>query len=242
MTARRLFALFLPPALALAAAARADPLELRWNSCDEIQAVPVQSFSCDSNSGGTFDLIYSVNPFTVMTNVDRADIRLWIQSSQPALPSYWHLESGGCRAGALSLDPAAPYPAGCTDPWLGAAAVTADVRWLDCRPSGLLIDLHAVLPPGTTRSLVPGTRYAMFRLRFDRSHTIGADACGGCNLIATFGVGGISIGSAAGGGWSMSPASYAAWQSNVGPYADSPNCGPTRLRPSTWGTIHSLYR
>lgn len=82
----------------------------------------------------------------------------------------------------------------------------------------------------------------MFRLRIDRSHTVGAGACGGCNLVTTFGVGGISITRAAGGSWSMSPQSYAAWQSNVGPYADSPNCGPTPVRASTWGTIHSLYR
>lgn len=222
--------------------AHADLLELNWNSCSETAGVPMQSFACNTSSGAPFDLIYSINPFTPMSGVTGADIHVWLQSSQSVLPSWWRLDAAGCRSGALSVDATGPYPAGCADPWLGAATVTADMAYLACRPDGLQIDLHARLPEGTTRSLSTGTRYAMFRLRVDRSHTSGAGACGGCNLIASFGVAGISIRRSDGLGWSMSPAAYAAWQSTASPYDTNPNCGPTSVRTPTWGTIKSLYR
>ena len=241
MTPRRLAAVLTALAFGIASHAHAWPM-LNWNSCQWLDGSPLRTFTCDSNSGATFDLIYSTDVFTSMPDVTGARIRLWIQTAEGVLPAWWQLQAGGCRSGAMTFDAAAPFPSGCADPWLGAATVGATATFLDCNPKGLKLDLHAFLPEGVTRSLVTGPRYAMFRMRIDRSRTVGAGACGGCHLAACIGVQGISIENSTGAAWSIASDTYVRWQGTTSPCGNGPNCGPAPARASTWGSIKSLYR
>lgn len=229
--------------LALPASARAQTLGLGWNSCLYSPTPPVQAFACNTNTGTPFDLIVWMNAFTTMTEVVRSDTRMWFTSSAPALPSWWTIGPTGCRPGAITIETAAPLPASCSDPWLGQATISTSIASPSpCLASAMVLDLHATLPAGVTRTLDMGTRYAMFRLRIARALSTGAGACGGCSVAGSFGVGGLTVGNSQGLAWSVSPNAYAAWQNFVPNLPDPQSCGPTPARASTWGSIKSLYR
>jgi hypothetical protein len=116
--------------------------------------------------------------------------------------------------------------------------VWADVQNPACDPATLIILLHARMPAGVTTTLTPDRRYAMFRMRMARA---GTSTCPGCSFSGCLGSEVISVVDDRGLGWSASPGNIVAWQ--AGPVcAGGPHCGPTATRPSTWGTVKSLYR
>ena len=213
---------------------------LNWGTCTNPLSNPVQSFACNNDSGPSFDLILTLIPFTQMTDAVSSSVLLWFQSNQPTMPDWWQVQPGGCRAGDFTVDSTAPFPAGCADPWLGQATIVAEFQPA-CAPNGFFLSLRSQLPPGQTRTLVQGTRYAMFRMRINRDRTTGVGACGGCSYGACFGFEVISIGNSSGLGWSSSPGGMASWQTTAG--CNRPAyCGPTEASRPTWGAIKSLYR
>lgn len=226
---------------ALPAAASAQTYGFNWDTCAPANGAALQTFACDTNDGASFDLVMAMDPFTPMPNATGANSRIWFRTEAAALPSWWQVLPGDCRAGAIAGDATAPFPAGCADAWLGQATVTVSFSTLLCDPQLLIMDVFARLPPGVTRSLVPGTRYVMYRLRISREATTGAGSCAGCPASGCFGTYGLFVSNSDGLGWSMSGGNnFARWQ---GQYACSgPSCGPTPVRTSTWGAIHSLYR
>lgn len=224
----------------LPAMAAAQTYGLNWNTCAPANGAALQAFACDTNAGASFDLVMAMNPFTSMPNATGANARLWFRSEAADLPSWWQVQSGGCRAGALTVDATPPFPAGCADAWLGQASVTVNLATVACDPHVLNMDVFAQLPPGVTRALLPGTRYLMFRLRIARVATTGPGACDGCALAGCFGTYGLFVSNSDGLGWSMSGGNNnARWQGTTA--CGAATCA-TPVRPSTWGTIKSLYR
>jgi len=214
-------------------------VSLNWNTCAAPVGTPLQTFACDTNAGTPLDLIIEMNPFTLMSNVSIASVLLSFSSDQATVPDWWQIQPGGCRAADFAIAPDPPFPAGCADPWLGGATMIVDFLQA-CDPRGMLLSLRATVPAGAPLTLAPGNRYAMFRLRFSRGHTSGADACGGCSAGACLAIDGISITTAAG-GFSDSPGNFVRWQS-AGSCASVGFCGPTPTNRPTWGSVKSLYR
>jgi len=223
---------------AFSSAARAV-VSLNWNSCVTPVGTPLQTFACDTNVGTPFDLIVGMSPFALMSDVRFVFARIWISADDPTLPSWWQVQPGGCRAAEFTLAPDPPFPTSCADPWFGRATLRVDFPQ-NCDPRGTNLTLTATVPDGVPLTLSPGFHYAMFRLRFSKGHTSGADACVGCAIGACIWTDGIGI-STASGAFTDSGRSTARWQFNGG-CQNLGLCPPVSTSRPTWGAIKSFYR
>jgi hypothetical protein len=97
-------------ALAASAHAATTPpgVNLRWDSCYADGGVINKTFACDTNTGSE-RLVMSFVLDADMLDVSGQEIRVFIKSVNPTLPSWWALKNAGtCRVTSLGFLDDAP--------------------------------------------------------------------------------------------------------------------------------------
>lgn len=219
-------------------------INLGWDDCGGLPASLNQAFACDTNVG-THTLIGSFLAPSCVTGMTANEVVIDLETTGLNLPPWWGMRTGGCRAGALSLNldfTAGPFT--CYDYWQGAAigGISEDA------PVGNRARIKSVmaLPSGDPhiQPVQQGTEVYSFKVRISNSKTTGLGACAGCgngvclvlqslkiNQVASNPCGGKFIGSPA-------TRAYVTWQGGIGAdcYAATP------AKNVTWGQIKARYR
>jgi len=223
----------------------AEALHLTWDACAfEAGASPSRLFACDVDQ----DTLRLHVGFTLAQPVSDAiglELVVDVQFESPALPDWWRLEDGGCRAGALRVDADFGLAPGCADPWSGGGAAgfpSYTPGMPRGAPNQARIRAGVGVAPATPRSLAADTPYHAARLAFLTIKTT-AGACPGCETRACLVLNSILIRRAPGAEADVfvtTPApldgNWALWQGTGAP------CTQVPARRATWGAVKSLYR
>ncbi len=171
--------------LLLAALGRAQAAGLGWYDCGNAGGALQERFTCDTDTGAAHVAILSLPSHQDVDSVASIDVSIEFLSARAALPPWWELGPGGCRAGALRIstsfaDP--PLEAGiCEDLWGGAgASVTLAYETnVSGDPRVARLEIHLMRRPGASVSLRRGIEYYLCALNIRNDATTG-DGCSGC--------------------------------------------------------------
>jgi hypothetical protein len=232
--------------------ARADEaLNLTWDECPGGGGVADHVFDCNLNDGqNTLFLTFTLAQPT--TGVIGIECVVDLQSSEVAMPAWWQLGTGGCRAGIppnLIADASFATSAGCTNPWHGtpASLIQGYTVGAPDHPGANQSRIKAVaaVPSDSASDLSAGIAYYGLKVVIRNGGSTGPGACAGCLsplclvlnsiLVRRFpgAPGGdftITTPGAANGNW-------ATWRSAVGA-----NCALVPVRKRTLGQLKVLYR
>jgi hypothetical protein len=229
--------------LAASSAFAQGGLNLYWNGCSD-GGVSTQTFACNSNSG-FLQAAYAtcVVPSDVPTFVGTSVV-VDITVNDTALPAWWQMATGQCRAGALSIscDPAVNASNCTVDLWAGTNPTT--VSTVQNAVHGLANELRlnaAAALTGESPVAADGTEYFVAKISMSKTKSTGTGSCAGCTtgacivlnemkLQTTLNAADVTV---------SGPA-----VSNFVTYnAGSPTC--TQATPAqnrTWGAVKNLYR
>ncbi|HSG80756.1 MAG TPA: hypothetical protein VLC48_00790, partial [Gemmatimonadota bacterium] len=107
------------------AAASAQGINFSWDDCYLSGAANVNKASaCGGNFGAPNKLILALDPgAATIDGVNGAQGTIDLQTAGGALPDWWRIDPGACRAGALIADVAVGSgnaPFSCPEPWASA--------------------------------------------------------------------------------------------------------------------------
>ncbi len=230
--------------LASSAPAAAASIALAWDECRSGGGASLRTSACDTNLGAE-EWFASLVLDAPLADVIGVIVVFDLQHSQPALPDWWALQPGGCRAGELDASAAFADRPGCADPWaaapLGAAALLQGIQPGQPRGGANQMRMYyaAAVPSSQAVGWSAGTAYPAARLRLSRARTTGAGACAGCaeaaclvlNSIEVQRLGGPDVVLTDGGGQNI-----VNWQPGA------PSCTPVPVLRTSWGRLRTLYR
>lgn len=150
-------------------------LDLGWSACRSDGGSGATTFTCPTSGGSLPALVGSTVAPLQAGAVSGFDAVVEIVC-QPGttLPGWWQFQSGGCRAGALTVGP----PAGvtCTDPFGGSAALGSNVTY----PAGAAnVERVEITGRSTTpAALTAGTAYELFDVHISKPAI--TSTCLGC--------------------------------------------------------------
>jgi hypothetical protein len=208
---RRAFLALALGGLLASSASHAQPypgLALRWNHCfGEGSGLASRSFSCDTNAGfeelvGSFVLTEDMPEVSGVEIIVDLTTQAPYQGYLPApapdtpLPEWWkYKQPGTCRQTSLTFS-TAPDPGDqvCVD-WGAGLEVGALANYqIDFRGTGSArITAAAAVPMTNPQSLQQGIEYYAFTLRIRHDKTVGAGACGGCDVRVWLYLDGINV-------------------------------------------------
>ena len=146
----------------------------------------LQQFACNTNTGCAL-MTCSFSPHYDQPEWVGVEVHLDGQSDDSALPYWWLMAPGECRASALTVsnDFASAPKIGCTDPWTGRVTAGGLVYYQDGTSAGgwnlakmmvvYLVDVE------TPVSLSAGTEYYACQVRISYVHTAGRNIVSGCD-------------------------------------------------------------
>ena len=255
-------------ALIVASAMLASPgfaatgLHLNWDRCIADGRVANRAFACDTNAGSEV-LVFSYDPADEWTDRQGIEALVHIQSSSGVMPSWWQIQSGGCRAGAVLFDPLPGVETSCVDPYEeglvsgGYAGFRADA----IGPGSWVFGVGVAVPAQSVWTITPGNEYFAFRFVIRNVKTVAG--CGGCDVPVCIGFGranfssttdGVNMwaGETGPGGGESTVTWQGAYVNGYDSYRASPSSDYARLdclhddsspaRSSTWGAVKALYR
>ncbi len=226
--------------------ADAAGINLSWDECGSAGMLS-KLFACDSDEGAPFELIGSVKAPPGTEAIVSMEIVLDIQICSPT-PSWWLFRTtGSCRtnAASASADFVSQPVNACRDYWAGAATggITNYIAPYGQYAGRSRFLLLYSMPAAFARPMDPDDEYLAFRLRIDRQHSSGVDACAGCSIPAAIVLNEIklvqTVGLDAYRMQSPSDRNWVLWQSVMGHVSNF--CG-VPVRNSTWGAIKAQYR
>jgi hypothetical protein len=226
------------------AAAGNGGINLGWNECGGDPSTLNRVFACNTNAG--INTLYGsfVAPSCV-TAMSANEIVMDVQSAGLALPLWWGMRTGSCRA-AASLAGNFDFLANvvCYDYWQGGAigALAEDA------PAGNRARIKGVfaLPAGDARitSIPEGTEVYSFKANINNAKSSGLGACAGCLEGVCIVLNSIKINQpvteVCGSKFISTPAvrNTATWQGGIA--GDCLNATPAKN--TTWGSVKALYR
>lgn len=230
--------------LGAGAAMAADGIALAWDNCaGEVGANANKNFACntDSDPGGAFKLVASFDAGLV--DVVGIQAILDINSAPASLPSWWAIQTGGCRGTRDGIgDPVSPGTTGCNnDGYANNTAMQTNTGLASEVIGGSRLRQKYELIATDPILFNSGTHYYGMTVTLNQLNTV-ASACAGCSTPVCIGLSEMrfeDIGSAVTvvsdqlGSFSRE----ATWQGGTG------NCiGATPAKKSTWGSVKALYR
>lgn len=248
--------------LLAAASANASATHIRWNACYGDGGVTNRDFACDTNAGSE-QLECSFTLTVPVSGVWQIDGFVNMAFAASTLPAWWQfVTAGSCRAGSLSARNLPPATAvACVDWADGNRDGLLSYRSTSLGPNGSQIEVLSPMAPAAPFDLNAGQEYFAFTALVNHAKTVGAGACGGCNLGGCMGFVGVrlvrsgpalSIGEPPG-DVLITPAGtvdqVVTWQGGVG--IAIPNYGgagwtycpgATPARNRTWGDVKAIYR
>jgi hypothetical protein len=248
--------------LTLVSAAHAvDELYLRWDNCYGDGGTYNKAFACDTNAGEDL-LVGSFRLDQTTDNVTGLALQVSIRTIEPALPSWWQCQTGGCRAGSVSVNFAPPAAsAACAGP-LADNLTTNAFAYVYFGPGYSQLKILRQMLAGSPGFTIPGGQEVFaFRVRIGHARTAGAPDCPGCLTPACLALSWVQLDRPPGFGHltvygSETPGngSNVTWQpgavaktvtifSTGQPIGADVDCqSVTPALPRTWGTIKALYR
>jgi len=254
-------------ALASSAQAATTPpgVNIRWDNCYSDGGVINKTFACDTNTGSE-RLVMSFVLDADMLDVSGQEIRVFIKSVNPTLPSWWALKNAGtCRVTSLGFSTTLPPGAtNCLD-WSSGAAVGGIGNYVigQLGANSAVTNLAAAVPAASLASLVAGQEYFVCSLTINHTKTVGTGACPGCNEPVCIVFDRLKVFTPVlandrqlNNGANGPDSQFARWQNgeemNVALVFSGPTFGffhdyscalsSTPTRASTWGAVKSLYR
>ena len=216
-------------------------INLGWNDCAMPYGVGTSDIANNCNNTGALTLVASFAPPVDMAEFNGHAGVVDIQVAAASLDNWWHMETGGCRAGRMSgsFDFVAG-PFSCFDVWAGGASGGINLGLVG---SNRLRVRTVCAVPGVAPILADGTEYYVFKLTISKLQSAGTGSCAGCtdpacivfnNLLLTqpAGVGDYTL--------TTGPAQYATYKAGTGVTGGCPAATPTRS--GTWGSVKALYR
>ncbi len=220
-------------------------INLFWNDCGEGgSAGSNKTFACNTNTGDPFTMFLSAYPPVEMPQFVGVEAYVDFIANAQTLPSWWQLDTGQCRAGALSVtcDPVSYGFTTCPPIWgesqpVGIFDVTGvSAAW------GFRVRIAAAVPqPVPLTAEMVGQEMVVGAVRITRAKSTGADACEGCLTGACMVLSRVTLVQAEGvGDFVLTTPGVNNWvQYNGG--NGFYNCEvPAANR--TWGAIKALYR
>lgn len=236
---------------ALAPAAAADGINLVWSDCFDGGGLSNVNDACNADAGSPHRLVISIRTTNVHEQITGASGTVYLQFDGPVAPSFWHLQPGGARHGALSIDPfvgSTSAPFACDEAWSQAGAQTAGVTYaLGPLPNEARIDWSVSVPAGVT--FLAETEYYIAALDFSRAGTTTTSGCGaGACLV----LGAVVLQRPAEAGSDVAlchaaDAQHVTWQAggalSCPPFHFNPECPtPTPTLDRSWGRVKQMYR
>jgi len=220
----------------------AGGFNLSWTDCGTFGTAS-KTFACTSNSGANI-LVASAISGMQMDQLNGMASVMDLQTNQPALSAWWGLQTGGCRAVALSAGFDFTASVNCIDPWNNQAVGGFNfTNGQDNIPNRGRIKTVCAINPSTG---ITGTdEYYFVKVTILNSKSVGNGSCAGCTdgacivlnelqLTQPAGVGDVKI---------TTPIlrQFVTWQAGgAGIAGGCPAATPTQNR--TWGSVKSLYR
>jgi len=234
---------------ALAPAAHAAGVELRWDQCYGDGGVQNKNFACDTNSG-TETLVGGFVLGTDMQHVSGTQVIVDIGFAGFTAPAWWQFRAlGSCRQFSLSLDLLPPAPAVHCSDWTMGSGLGAVGNYNTASPGAYIARLIAgvAVPSNALQDLIASQEYFAFAIHIDHQKTIGAGSCAGCTTPACIVFSSIDVTTpiATDNTKLISPANgtdsnFCTWQGGGGLVNGCPASTPMTLR--TWGAVKALYR
>jgi hypothetical protein len=232
------------------AAHAVEGLYLTWNDCAPGAGASRDRSSDCANDTGQQSLYCAFSLPAPADSVLGLEIVVDVQSATAAMPDWWKLNIGGCRAGNLHAGFVFPSPSPCANFLRGNASGGLQGYSLN-KPYGganqARIEVAASLleSVGGYASLGSDSTYYAACLTLTNALTVGIGACTGCAQPVCLVLNSITVlrqPGAVGGNQILSvpgpdQANWATWQGGLG--AD---CAAVPVRDVTWGRIKSLYR
>jgi hypothetical protein len=170
---------------------------------------------------------------------------VYVTLAGPSVPSWWQLQTGGCRAGSLSATCQFPGLSACGNPWsdAGVSGSAYDMNLPCCfLPNIARIRAVGAVQSADAVAVHPGLEYYAFEIRIDRRKSIGAGSCAGCPISACIELSFIKLYQPT----SMlnDPAITRTDQNRYVTYngAQVSDCAITPVRNRTWGAVKAIYR
>lgn len=249
---RRCAVLFLV-ALAVSVASNASAgtppgINLAWNDCSSAGATD-KTIACTTNNGSSV-LVASLVASAGLDSVLAITAVVDFTTATDPLPSWWNMQTGGCRAGSVSGSFAFGTFGTCVDFWNGQGLGISDYQIDNILTTATASPTNhsrfkGVCGQGvqTVAPMTPGTEYYMCAILINNAKTVGG-ACPGCatpacinlNVIETYqpnhGVPDQYFYDPPPGGNTT-----VTWQGGAGV-----NCASIPVKNKTWGQVKSLYR
>jgi len=235
-------------------------VSIAWDHClAQGTGVQNRTFACDANSGQEV-LVGAFRLDADMANVIGTEIVIQLAAADATLPAWWqYWYTGSCRQTSLSVNSTVdPGDTACPD-WSGGLMFVGIGTY--CTSTGTCVDrpssanevrlkvVEAV--PQQDATLVSGGQdHFVFNLVIDHAKTVGAGACGGCNVPVCLVLNSVDV--IAKGNLetrlltqpSSPGGNFVTWQGGGVPVAGGGTGCPaaTPTRAGTWGALKSLYR
>ena len=236
-------------ALAAPAFAQTDPpgIDLAWNDCVQGPYTADMPNACNSNTG-SMTMFASFVPPGLLLHYEGNTSIIDLATSASVLSAWWHLETGGCRDGSLSISgDFTSGPLSCSDFWNGRALggyeyVTPSPG---CSyPNTARIRTTMAVPESLAGPIDNSTMWYAFKLSINRARTVGTGSCAGCLDPAYIVLNQMNL---------SQPApepdviltttgvqNTVTYRGGLGPH---PHCvEPTPTHRNTWGSLKALYR
>ena len=216
-------------------------INIAWNDCPPgYGGVGLTNINplCTSNLGANILVASFAAPVNMPQFNGHAGV-VDIQVAAATLDPWWHVETGGCRAGKLtgSFDFTAG-PFSCFDVWAGLASGGINIGITG--PNRLRVRTVCAVP--TISAVTAGIENYVFKLTISNSQTVGPLGCAGCLDPACIVFNQILITQPAGVGdytITTGPQQFATWKGGI-VGGGCPAATPTRS--GTWGSVKALYR
>ena len=249
-----LAALSVTSARAMPAPTASPGVALRWNQCYGDGGNLNRTFACNSNTFahtlvGSFSLAHDAlahwgNEFV-----------LYLAAARTQFPAWWDLKNpDSCRPSSLTIEFGDPTAVSCPD-WASGQASGAITSYLIGHrgPNTARITAASATRITTLDTKSAGEEYFSFRLRITNAKTVGAGACGGCDVPVCFVLQSIKyITNGTGpyadqlltGPLNGTDSHFATWQGGGVPTTPGGTGCPaaTPTRRGRWGSVKALYR
>lgn len=222
---------------------RAAGIAIGWHDCRPPAGGGFngQNYGCTSNII-TLPLFASFTLAAAVDSVWAMELVVDVDVATDALPAWWHMEPGGCRANAWAAD--ASLAGSCIDAWNGKGAAVAQ-GWIPGQPGasarhGRLLVAASVLPEDAV-ALDADAPYTAARILLRTNNTTDCEGCliPAClvfNSLLLRRLPGSSVEEVVLSGAESAGSNMVTWQ---GAGAD---CQSVPVRRSTWGAVKALYR
>ncbi len=243
---------------ASAALAQGD-LRLGWNNCRADGGLQNTSFTCATNTGSEILVGTFVPPFDLPAVIGLEALLYVIGEPTYSycdgpgcpppgnydLPSWWHLQAGGCRATSLIAScnfASEPFASSthCLDVWYGQAFAGLQYDYPHLSTKSARLRVAVAVNEASAAALVAGQEYYGFQVIVRNTKTVGTGACDGCCTPVTILFDTMTLTNMQPDGaayFTFYPSGYeffATWQ--------NPSSCPTPTRNRTWGEIKATYR